>query len=74
MLLKDAMQLQFICMQLTINDTDTGLPWFPVYIIIDILLPFNFDFVTSNSDVMTKTFLEDVNSLSVETKFCKVNQ
>ena len=51
-----------------------NVPWFPVYVIIDILLPFNFDFVTSNSDVMTKTFLEDVNSLSVETKFCKVNQ
>ena len=61
----------FLCIILLNRDS---VPWFHIYVIIDILLPFNFDFVTSNSDVLTKTFLGDVNSLSAETKFCKVNQ
>ena len=61
----------FLCVILLNRDS---VPWFHIYVIIDILLPFNFDFVTSNSDVLTKTFLGDVNSLSAETKFCKVNQ
>ena len=51
-----------------------SVPWFHIYIIIDILLPFNFDFVTSNSDVSTKMLVGDVNASSVETKFCKVDK